>query len=168
MDKSVKKLIASVIITTILVIVSVPLWNYSSGRKGSILANSFGDLRIAVEIGKFEPLIMVEDERAMELIAPTDINLRNRNDETKKYELLLLVDKKSTISYEYLRVSLDKEIYNINELEMFEDNDNYYFLLVEEKLEAYSSTTKQARIWLDEDTKNLTETAFLTANFITR
>lgn len=168
MDTSVKKIVLSVIITTILVLISVPLWNYSSGRKGAILASSYEDLSISVEIGRFDSLNIIEDERAFDNITPTEISLRNRNDVEKEFELLFLIDKKSTIPYEYIKVSINNTIYNVKDLNMIEDNDNYYFILEELELDAYSQDVKLARIWLSEEMDNVDDEAILSTNFITR
>lgn len=168
MDKSIKKIVISVILTVLLVLVSVPLWNYSASKKGAILAGSYADLSIAVEVGKIDSLIIIEDSRAFSYIMPTEVSLRNRNEYEKEYELLFLVDKKSTISYEYIKVSVGDKIYNINELDMIEDKDNYYFILESSKLAAYSEEVKWVRIWLSEELENISEDAILSTNFITR
>lgn len=167
MEKDIKKLIISVILTTALFFISIPLWNYSSHHKGVILASGYGDLAISIDIGDFKTLVAIEDERALEYIEPTSISFRNRNSYAKEYDILFLVSKNSTINYKDIKVSLDGNIYALNKIEVMEDDTNYYFLLKKDGLDAYSQKNVDARIWLDEDTK-ITDNMSLTSNFITR
>lgn len=168
MEKKIKRLILSVLITVILVLISVPLWNYSSGRKGSMLASSYGDLSITINIGTFPDLIVIEDDRALEYIDETPVILRNPNDTTKKFDMYYLLDKNSSIDYKDIVLSLDKNIYHLKDLEFIEDNDNYYFKINTMSLGAYSDKTFKVRIWLDENISHLDEDMVLISNFITR
>lgn len=168
MDKKVKRLFISMIITFILVFSSIPLWEYASGKKGAILAQSNNDLKITVVIGEFPQLLIIEDDRALDYIKPTKLSLRNKNDEEKKCELLMLIDKKSTIDYNYIRISVDNKIYKLNELVKVEDNENYYFVLGEYSIKAYSDKLVEVRLWLGEETDKITAESSLTTNFITR
>lgn len=168
MEKKVKRLILSVLITVILVLISVPIWNYSSGRKGSLLASSYGDQSISVNIGTFPDLIVIEDDRALDYIKETPVLFRNPNDITKKFDIYYLYDKNSTIDYKDIVVSFDSNIYHLKDLDMIEDNDNYYFKIHTMSLGAYSNRTYNVRIWLDENINTLDEDMVLVSNFITR
>lgn len=168
MERSINRLIISVVITTLLFFISIPLWNYSVAKRSAILASSYGDLAISINIGNFDPLVAIEDYRAFDYIKPTPISFRNRNSFKKDFELLLLVSKDSTIDYKDLKIAIGEKIYHVKSLEMLEDNDNYYFIINNYSLDAYSEDSIEARIWLDENTQgNITEKT-LTTNFITR
>ena len=80
-------------------------------------------------MGKLPSLIIIEDERAFAHVEQTEISLRNRNDNQKDCELLLLIDKTSTLDYKFLRVSIDDKVIKLSDLETIEDQDNYYFIL---------------------------------------
>lgn len=168
MDKRVRKILLSIIITFILVFASIPLWEYSSGKKGAILAQSYNELSIAVEIGEFQELLIIEDERAFEYIASTPISLRNKNDKTKECELLMLIDKKSTIDYNNLKISIDDTIYKLTDLNKIEDNENYYFIIGKYNIEAYKNEKVNIRLWLSEETTGVSANSTLTTNFIAR
>lgn len=168
MDKSVKRLAISIVLTFILVIASIPLWNYSSGKKGAILAESYKDLSIAVDIGEFSQLLIIEDDRALQYVTPADISLRNKNSYEKECELLMLIDKSSTIDYKFIRVAVDKNIYKLTDLEKFEDNSNYYFVLGKYKIDKYSAIKENVRIWLGEEIGIIDQDSSITTNFITR
>lgn len=168
MDKRINRLILSVVITTLIVLASVPLWKYSSERHSAILASNSSDLAISTEVGTFSSLIVVEDDRAFELITPTELSFRNRNSDSKDFKILFLVEKQSTINYQDVKVSLDDNIYNLKELEKIEDDKNYYFVLESSSLKGYSEKKVNARIWLDEDIQNLDDNSYITSNFLAR
>lgn len=167
MESSINRLILSVVITTLLFFISIPLWNYSEAKRGAILASEYGDLAISVSMESFDQLVAIEDYRAFDYINPTKISFRNRNGYKKNFELLLLVSKDSTISYKDLKLAIGEKIYNVKSLEMSEDNNNYYFTLNNYTLDAYSENSIMVRIWLDEDIETPSGKS-LTTNFITR
>lgn len=166
MDNKINRLVISVIVTVMLVFISVPLWNLTSKTRSDMLANSYGDLSITVNIGTFPELVVIEDDRAIEYLNDTPVIFRNPNDKSKKFKMHYLVDKKSTIDYKDIVVSINDNIYHIKDLEKIEDNDNYYFLLSESSLGAYSDKTYHVRIWLDENTSSVSEDMILISNFI--
>ncbi len=168
MEKSINRLILSVAITTLLFFISIPLWNYSVAKRSAILASGYGDLAISINMGVFDQLVAIEDYRAFDYIKPTKISFRNRNGFKKDFELLLLVSKDSTINYKDLKVALGKEIYNLKDVEMLEDSENYYFVLNNYSLDAYSEDSIDVRIWLDENIKVSPIDKSLSTNFITR
>lgn len=168
MEKSVSRIVVSIIITLILVVISIPLWNYSSGKKGALLVDSYEDLSIAVTIGEFKELLIVEDNRALDLIDTTKLSLRNRNDFSKDCELLMLVNKDSTIDYSYVRVAVEDKIFKLKDLDMYEDNDNYYFVIGNYDIDAYSNIEVNVRIWLGEDIGVVLDKDSLITNFITK
>ena len=168
MERSINRLIISVTITTLLFFISIPLWNYSVAKRSAILASSYGDLAISVNIGSFAPLVAIEDYRAFDYIKSTPISFRNRNGFKKDFELLLLVSKDSTIDYKYIKLAIGEKIYHVKSLEMLEDDDNYYFVINNYSLEAYSEDSIEVRIWIDENIQGSISDKSLTTNFITR
>ena len=168
MDKRVRRLLLSIIITFILVFTSIPLWEYAGGKKGAILAQSNNELSITMEIGEFKELLIIEDNRAPQYIKPTDISLRNKNDSLKECELLMLVDKKSTINYKYIRISIDDVVYKLTDLTAIEDNENYYFILNKYSIRPYSNQTVEVKLWIGEEIGTVSQEATLITNFITR
>lgn len=167
MDKNVKKLVKSVILTTFLVLISIPIWESAQNKSNSLLA--FNDVRnISVSIGDFETLTMIEDERALENIIPTNIALRNQNSFAKEYDLIFLINKNSTVDYNYVRVSIDDNIYKLNEMNKTEDEVNYYFNLEKRELNKYTTEEVNARIWLDGNFNLENNNLSLTSNFIAR
>lgn len=168
MDKNISRLSITIIITMILVIVSIPLWNYSSGKRGSLIADSYDNLSVSVVTGEFKQLLVIEDNRALDIIEPTKLSLRNRNSFTKKCELLMLIDKDSTIDYNHIRIAVENKISHLKDLNMYEDNDNYYFVIGEYTLKKYTNMDIYVRIWIGEEIGELGNTNQLITNFITK
>ena len=168
MDKNVVKISTSIIITLILVMVSIPLWNYSSGKQNSILADSSEALNISVIVGDFPKMLIIEDERAFDNIEPTTISLRNRNSFNKDCALLMLVSKESTLNYKNIKIAIEDKTYNLKDLIAEEDKENYYFYLNKYKIEKYSNIEIRVRMWLDENTKLPSGTPKLITNFVTK
>lgn len=166
MNRGVKSLILAFVISVSIVLVSIPVWRVSKGRNVGLIANSYGELPISVKVGKFESLIVIDDELVKDVITPTKITLRNRNGFEKNYSLYLLVEKKSSISYELLKLSINDTIYNLSEIEKSEDEENYYFKLIDSNLKEYSEEEYEAKIWIKSDAQNLDGSSSLTANFI--
>lgn len=168
MEASIKRLIKSVAITTLIVLLSVPIWNYTSSKNSLSLADAYGDLDIAIDIGGFSALTLVENDRAFDVISPTDLSFRNQNNFSKNFEILLLVTKDSTVDTNSIQVALDKEVYSLKELKKREDDENWYFVLKEIGLDAYSEIQYKTRIWLDASSAKIDENAILITNFIAK
>lgn len=168
MDKRVKQLIIHIFVTIAIVIASIPLWGLSQAQSGSLLATSFNDIKVDLEYDDFSSLVIVDDDMALELLKPTTLYMRNQNDFEKTYELVLVINKNSSVSYNNLRVSLDDEIIKLKDLNVTSDKDNYYFVLNEYTLDAYSDTSVDARLWLDSTSSDIDLNSTLTTNFITR
>ncbi len=166
MEANIHRIMKSVIITTIIVLFSIPIWNYTSHKNSLALADAYGNLDIAVDIGGFSALTLVENNRAFDVISPTDLSFRNQNDFKKDFEILFLVTKDSTVDPNFINVSLDNKVYSLKNLERREDEENSYFVLRKESLDAYSEIQYKTRIWLDAEAARPTENSILTTNFI--
>ncbi len=168
MKKDIRKIIISLVFAVSLILISYPIWRFASGEKIGILANSYGELPLNINIGTFEPLVIVDDEMSNTVINDTDISIKNRNGFNKKAKLYMVVEKTSTIPYQYLRLAINNEIYRLNEIAIEEDENGYYFYLSEIEIEAYKEENLKARIWLSQETDGVSPEATLVTNFITK
>lgn len=167
MDKNIRYIIASVIVTVAIVLISLPLWINNNDRD-ELIARGYEDLPIAVSIEEFSPLVIIEDSRAFANIEPTKVTYRNRNGFAKDAEIVLLYDKTSTIPYQYLKVSLGEEIITLRDVNYEEDADNYYFSLTKKNIAAYSDEVFMVRLWLNENIVDVDEDDVIITNFIAR
>lgn len=168
MDKSVRKIVISLVFAISIILVSYPIWRFASGEKVGILANSYGELPLSIDVGSFEPLVIVDDEMSKTVINDTDIFIKNRNGFDKKENLYILVEKVSTIPYQFIRVAIDDEVYSLDKLAVEEDENSYYFFLKEVEVKAYEETNLKTRIWLSQETNGVDPSATLVTNFITK
>lgn len=168
MKKSVKYIVFSLVIAISAIIVSIPFWNFANNKRIGFFNEGYMNLPIVTRIGKFPSLVIADNESVFNVVEPTEIVLKNRNGFKQDNKLYLLVEKKSTIPTNYLRVSINDTIYNINELSLEEDENNYYFYLLNIETEAYEEVTEDARIWLSTETEGIESTSTLVANFVIR
>ena len=166
MRNEVKKLVISVIVTAIVAIGTIPLWNLANAKNGLSLASLYNNLNMSINIGKFPSLMIVEDDKAIENITSTQIQVRNQNSVDKEYKLYFFVDKSTTIDKNMLRVSIGSDIYKLNEMKCIEKNEGYYYLVHTNTLAPYSNDDLEARIWVTSDASDLGEDAKLVTNFV--
>lgn len=168
MKRSVKYLLFSLIIAISVIIVSVPFWNFANNKRIGFFNEGYTNLPIVTRIGKFPSLVIADDNSAINLIEPTEILLKNRHGHRLNNKLYLLVEKKSTISTEFIKVSINDQIYNIKDISKEEDTYNYYFYLNDFETNSYEEMSLTARIWLSNETNNIESTSTLIANFVVR
>ena len=168
MKNEVKKLVISVIITAAIALGTIPIWNMANNTNGLSLASLYTNMAMSVSIGKFQPLIIIEDDRALENIKSTPIQIRNQNSVEKDYDLYFFIDKATTIDKELLRVSIGNQIYKLNEMQCTETSAGYYYLVYSNKLDKYTDEELEARIWLTSGAESLDEDAKLVTNFVTK
>lgn len=168
MDKKIKSLIFSVVLTVLIVAISIPLWSSSKGNHGFQMADALSNPSINVTIGEFPSLIIIEDSRAKDYIAPTTITLKNTQDTQHSFDFLLLIDKKSTIPYMNMHLLIDDTLVSLDKLETIEDDKNIYFILNSYTLKSFEQKELSIRLWLTPSTKDIPENASLTANFLIR
>lgn len=167
MRKSIRNLVISIILVCSILIISIPFWNIvGKSNIGSVWGEY--DLPIAYKVGVFESLLISDDENALNIVSPSELVLKNRNGFIKTGKIYALVEKKSTISYEYIRVSLDEEVYNLNESEIESDDKYYYFYLKDIELDSYKEESIMTRIWLSKDISEISADSLLIMNIIVR
>ena len=168
MRNEVKKLVVSVVVTALVVLLSIPVWNYANANNGLSLASLYSNLSMSVKVGRFPSLLVIEDERAIENIQATKVQVRNQNSIKKEYNLYFYVDKSTTIDRNFLRVSIGNNIYKLKEMECTETDDGYYYLVHQSNIGAYTNEDLEARIWLTEEGASLGEDAKLVTNFVSK
>lgn len=167
MKKSIRNLVISIILVCSILIVSIPFWNIV-GKSNTGFSWGEYDLPILYKIGTFESLLISDDENALSIVQPSELILKNRNGFAKTGKIYALVEKKSTIAYEYIRVSLDEEVYNLNEVEIESDDNYYYFYLKDVEIDSYAEESIMARIWLSKDINEISADSLLIMNIIVR
>ena len=168
MEKNAKYIIIRMLIVLVLCIASIPIWFNKNNSLSGVMALNLNNDTVTVDIDHFKSLIVIDDEQAKDIIEPIDVKLTNHNNMTESINLVFLVSKTSSIDYHYIRVSLDDKIYNISNMNKYEDADNYYFVLENVIMDASSTITYKARIWVNDSVGKLPNTSSVTANFIVK
>jgi hypothetical protein len=153
----VKKLFTHIFIVIAIVIISIPLWNNSSSKGGEKIAASFKDMYISLTFDGFDTITTTPDDE-YETIKPKEVILRNTSKEEKKYNLVYVYAKTSTVNYKDLKISLDNKRYNLSDMKYTEDTQYYYFVLSSEVLNPYTTKTIEARMWTSATEGTLTGT----------
>ena len=149
-------------------IISIPFWSYSNGTRLGLLLNTRYELPLSYKIGTFEPLIICDDDLASSVVNPTELTIKNSNGFAKSCKIYSLVEKRSTISYEYLRIALNDKVYKLNEIEALEDKKYYYFYLSDVELDSNLEDSIKIRIWLSSDIAEVSTNLTLITNIIVR
>lgn len=165
-DRDIRRYVFNIILTIIIVILSIPLWNKSDARVGASIASSFTDMDININFEGFDGLSIINDESSY-MIKGKNVSLRNPSRNLKNYKLVYMLSKTSTVPYEDVRIQVNDKINKLSECEYFEDDNFYYFILDESNLSAYSNKDYQVKIWLS-DKSNVSIHDTLTGTFITK
>ena len=95
----------------------------------------------------------MEDAFAVQHLAPCTVEIVNETYTNENYELVLKIDKSSTLDYHYLHLGIDDEIYDLKTLLQKETDQEYIFLLNEGTIKGEIKEYKM-RLWLEEDAGN--------------
>ena len=151
----VKKTIMEIIVSLLVIIVTIPIWNKLSDNHKYMEAHS--NLSVIVDFNGFD-LLTNSDEDNYLTIKPTDVSIRNITNDNRNYNLYYTYSKKSTIDYESLYISLDDKIYSLKDMNYIEDSSYYYFLLESNDIDSYTTLNKDSRIWTMADSGSLSGT----------
>lgn len=160
------KYIIRIIISILIIIVSVPIWENSFGAKNIAIVNEYKDADIIVNYGDFD--LGVFNKRDIDTIAPTKINLKNINGYKKSEYLYLTLSDDTTIDTKYINIKLGNKIYSLENMTYEYQNNKKYYLLENIDLDAYDSTDIDAIIWIDDSINNIEEDDILVIDFITK
>jgi hypothetical protein len=164
-----KKIFIFIVIIISIIIVGTPLYNLAIGRKIGILAYYYSeDLPIEVTKDDVSTLYILNNNEESSKIDPTTVTYTNKNGFDKTCELLLAVNKNSTINYNNIVISLNNNIMYLSDLILDYDEYYYYFPIGTKTVGAYSTDTDLFRMWLKGDSENLTSTSSISITFVTK
>ncbi len=166
MKINVKKVLTICSIILSIAIVSIPCFNFTKLTNRGLLGELYREVPVTTEVGIFDSLVIADDEIAKDVVNGNKLAIKNRNGYQKEVKLYFLVTKNSTVPYNFLRLSLNENIFALNEIEPIEDDINYYFYLSDYQIDAYKEEIIESRLWLSKDTNNVDPKASLVANFV--
>ena len=155
---NIRRYIIEIIITIVFVIITVPIWD--SFTNNSHILSAYNSINVVLDFDGFS-MLTNSDKDNYKTIKPSNISIRNITDEKQNYSLYYTYAKKSTIPYDDLFISINDNIYSLNEIKYIEDSDYYYFLIESNDLDGYSTRNEETRIWTNADRGSLSGTFIL-------
>lgn len=93
------------------------------------------------------------DEDAMQNLKPCTIKVMNETYTSENYVLVLKINKESTMDYHFLHISINDEIYSLNNLKQAEEEEEIVFVLAKDNVVG-STKIYEIRLWLNSLTGN--------------
>lgn len=153
-NRMIRRTIIEIVVIVALVFISVPVWqsfDLSEYASVAMYYDNMGANYLEVSDYSDYKLYQINDLEALDNIKPINLRVSNNTNTVEDYAVWMVVSKSSTLDYKTLKINIDNETKNITELEMLEDESNYYFLLFEGNLSA-NAISKDVRLWLDIET----------------
>jgi len=132
-----------------LIIVSFPLWELWREReitKVSLYNNSYA--YVSVNSYQNYSLYPMKDEVAMKHLFPMKVEVKRDTIETSKYTLVFRINKKTSVDLDYLKFSVNDQIYFFRDRFWKEDQTYSYYLIDEHVLDEVTMVY-YINIWLD-------------------
>lgn len=95
----------------------------------------------------------MSDDDAMQSLEPCLISLFNGTYTPEYYILVLKIDKKSTLDYNYLNIGIDNFVFSLKDLDRKDDDDYYIFVLDNDSIIGETKEYK-VRMWLNTMAQN--------------
>lgn len=154
-NKEVKTLITRIISNIILTIAISFIWletiDKNNLQKQQLLA--MNNLVVSEFNNNNNYLYQINDTEIDNLDKNT-INIKNTTNNLINCDLLIRIDKKSTLNPKYLKYEFAEKINSLNDLE-YEDNTYYYYNLGNIDINPNTDLTNQFVMWLDENSNDI-------------
>lgn len=137
------------------VFLSIPLWQSFNLDEYETVAMQYDNMSYTdFEISDLSDytLYQTSDDLAIKHLKTININMNNNSNTKENYNLWMIVDKDSTLDYNYLKINYNNEISYLNEHKTIEDEKYFYILLDEGSIIANNINT-ELQIWIDSGTK---------------
>jgi hypothetical protein len=169
--KNINKLIYANIIELIFVVAfifgSIPLWENLNNSISLKTASSFENIsytNLTVDNPSEYVLRPMSNKEASESLEPYKLYVVNDTLTEEEYTLYLKIEKTSSLDYNNLNISINDSVIPLNELEMKEDLEYYYFTLDNNSIVG-NTIDYDVKIWLDENTGNEAQGKSLSLTF---
>ena len=156
-----KQIIKHMLTVVLIVIVSFFVWNNAPSQAGAQIASAFDERNILVTFDGLDYLTNISDED-YELLRPSALSLRNISNKSKDYHLYYVISKNSSVPYDSLKLSIDDKVFSLSDIKPDEDDNCYYFEIMNGSLDAYSDMNYDVRVW------TTVSSGTLTSSFVTR
>lgn len=150
--KNINKLIIKKIIEIVFVacflFVSIFLWknNITQATIAAFQNSSYVNFNIENPIDY--SMFPMTDKDALKNLNPCYITVSNETYTMEDYSLVFVVNKSSTLDYHFLHISVNDNVYSLNDLETLENEEEISFILVTDSIVG-NLETYAIRLWLN-------------------
>lgn len=144
--KQILNIVGEIIIAVMFIILSIPLWISFQSKSYGQIAASYNDIGLNLEIYKPLTDIYLLNGNSNE----SEYVVKNYSAKKQKYELIILVDNETKIDLKSLYISINGEIYKLDELETYNLSSNNVFILDNNIANKYEMKTYDLRLLIDD------------------
>ncbi|HIQ94414.1 TPA: hypothetical protein IAB29_04730 [Candidatus Ventrenecus stercoripullorum] len=151
-NRIIRRKIMEITICCILVISSVPLWNLWQ-NDNIAYAKTYENTSYAyVTVSRYQKYEMVpmKDQEALRYLYPMKVTLTKTLISDTHYTLVIRVSKKSNIDLSSIKVSINNQIYFLQD-RFYKEDASYNYYLIEEGVLKEPEKDYSLNIWLDEN-----------------
>lgn len=157
MKRQIQFKILEVVMMIFVILVSYPLWENLNIDETIATASFYNKAKFSymkIENQNQGSMFPIETEEVLKTENRTKIKIINETKTNEEYNLLIKLNKNSTLDYHYLNIALNNEVTPLEEKYYYEDADNIYFSLIIDTINA-EEKEYDFLIWLDYNkTKN--------------
>lgn len=142
--KEIRELYFHIIAIIVVVIISIFIWPNNKDVK--VVS---GNLGVQLSFEGYKEISVLSNEEYNKAI-PSNIYIKNISKDKNNYNIYYKYAKDSTLDFNNISISLNDKIYNLKDIESYQDEYNYYFKLDNYSLESYESEIITTRIWTNQ------------------
>lgn len=160
-NKMIRKTITEIVFVIALVFISIPIWKSFNLEKYESVAMYYDNFEAApINVTNLDNYVLYKtpDDVAIANIKPIIIEFSNNKQD---YNINLVVDKNSTLNYQNIKIYYNNEVKHLKELNIEEDEYNYYF-----QLEVNNNMNKELIMWIDSDSDDDIKDKYLSFDII--
>ncbi len=154
MNKRIFYICFEIIILIIFIPVSYLWWNIFDHSTSSAIAKEYAAYDSKLEINtksNITNLVSLKDEDKMGLV---NITINNNSNLKKEYNLYLKFDNDTELNKNYLKLSINNNVYNLNELKNFTKGQYTYYLINTSNIKSNGKNLHNVYLFLSKDTPN--------------
>jgi len=169
MNKEMKSLIMEIFFFTFIIVISIPIWsslNEDNLNKTEAMLSYSSNLTIDKIVDNNYNLYPMTDSYAIDNLDNNVLRISNVSNKKIMYELLFMIDNKSTLSIDNFKMKVNDKILSIKDNYLYCDDTYCYYLLDTFEIDKNNYNNIDYMLWLGEKTANINGT--LTYAFETR
>lgn len=170
-NKEITKCIIEIITLIFIVIFTYPVLHMIRESEGAKIAEYYDNYEASDVTLYYEKkadlnnLYPVTNEYALNNLDYSIINVINNTKENKKYNLMLIVEKNSTLDINYLMININGKTLKLSDCYYTENNYITYYLIDSNTIKTNTINYNKIYIWLNSDTPNSEQNKNLNINF---